>query len=151
MTNSIIRFFNVVMVALVAGTIFGIWLGYNPNDLSAPTFIEQQQSVITDLNTLMPILGLITILLTLTSAIIHKKEKRTFIILLIAAFFLVLSGLTTKFGNQPINSIVMTWDMNVPPSNWMELRDKWWTFHEIRTLTAFIALLLIVWMSIKKN
>lgn len=139
------------MVALVAGTIFGIWLGYNPNDLSAPTFIEQQQSVITDLNTLMPILGLITILLTLTSAIIHKKEKMTFIILLVATFFLVLSGLTTKFGNQPINSIVMTWDMNVPPSDWMELRDKWWTFHEIRTLTAFIALLLVVWMSIKKN
>jgi len=151
MTNSIIRFFNVVMVALVAGTIFGIWLGYNPKDLSAPTFIEQQQSVITDLNTLMPILGLITILLTLTSAIIHKKEKRTFIILLIATFFLVLSGLTTKFGNQPINSIVMTWDMNVAPSNWMELRDEWWTYHEIRTLTAFIALLLIVWVSIKKD
>jgi len=139
------------MVALVAGTIFGIWLGYNPKDLSAPTFIEQQQSVITDLNTLMPILGLITILLTLTSAIIHKKEKRTFIILLIATFFLVLSGLTTKFGNQPINSIVMTWDMNVAPSNWMELRDEWWTYHEIRTLTAFIALLLIVWVSIKKD
>jgi hypothetical protein len=75
------------MVALVAGTIFGIWQGYNPNDLSAPTFIEQQQSVITDLNTLMPILGLITILLTLTSAIIHKKEKMTFIILLVAIFF----------------------------------------------------------------
>jgi len=151
MTNSIIRFFNVVMVALVAGTIFGIWLGYNPKDLSAPTFIEQQQSVITDLNTLMPILGLITILLTLTSAIIHKKEKRTFIILLIATFFLVLSGLTTKFGNQPINSIVMTWDMNVAPSNWMELRDEWLTYHEIRTVTASIALLLIVWVSIKKD
>jgi len=151
MTNSIIRFFNVVMVALVAGTIFGIWLGYNPKDLSAPTFIEQQQSVITDLNTLMPILGLITILLTLTSAIIHKKEKRTFIILLIATFFLVLSGLTTKFGNQPINSIVMTWDMNVAPSNWMELRDEWWTYNKIKTLTAFIELLLIVWVSIKKD
>ena len=74
-----------------------------------------------------------------------------FIILLIATFFLVLSGLTTKFGNQPINSIVMTWDMNVAPSNWMELRDEWWTYHEIRTLTAFIALLLIVWVSIKKD
>ncbi|MBK8954294.1 MAG: DUF1772 domain-containing protein [Saprospiraceae bacterium] len=151
MTNSIIRFITVVMVALVAGTIFGIWLGYNPKDLSAPTFIEQQQSAINDLNTLMPILGLIAILLTLTSAITHKKEKRTFAILLIATFFLLISGLTTKFGNQPINSIIMTWDMNVAPTNWMELRDKWWTYHEIRTLTAIVALLLIVWISIKKD
>lgn len=151
MTKTTIRFFNVLMVALVAGSIFGIWLGYNPKDLSAPTFIEQQQSAISDLNTLMPILGLITILLTLASAILHKKEKRTFIILLIATLFLILSGLTTRFGNQPINSIVMTWNMNTPPDNWIELRDKWWTYHEIRTVTALIALSLIVWVSIKKD
>ncbi len=151
MIKNVIRFFNVVMVALVAGTIFGIWLGYNPKDLSAPTFIEQQQSAISDLNTLMPILGLITILLTLTSAILDKKEKRIFIIFLVAALFLILSGLTTKFGNQPINSIVMTWDMNTPPDNWMELRDQWWTYHKIRTVTSMIALFLIVWWSIKKD
>ncbi len=151
MIKKVIRFFNVVMVALVAGTIFGIWLGYNPKDLSAPTFIEQQQSAISDLNTLMPILGLITILLTLTSAILDKKEKRIFIIFLVAALFLILSGLTTKFGNQPINSIVMTWDMNTPPDNWMELRDQWWTYHKIRTVTSMIALFLIVWWSIKKD
>lgn len=149
MIKPIIRFFNVVMVALVAGTIFGIWLGYNPKNLSAPTFIEQQQSAITALNTLMPLLGLITILLTLSSAFLQRKEKNTFITLLIAALFLILSGLTTKFGNQPINSIVMAWDMNTPPSNWIELRDQWWTYHKIRTATALIALFLIVWMSIK--
>lgn len=147
----IIRFFNVLMVALVAGTIFGIWLGYNPKDLSAPTFIEQQQSVIIDLNTIMPILGLITILLTIASAFLRKKEKSAFVVLLVAAFFLIISGLTTKFGNQPINSIVMTWNMNTPPGNWMELRDQWWSYHEIRTLTAFVALCLIIWTSIKRD
>jgi hypothetical protein len=53
MTRRIIRFFNVVMVAIVAGSIFGIWLGYSPKGLSAPTFIEQQQSAITHLNILI--------------------------------------------------------------------------------------------------
>ena len=151
MTTRIIRFFNIVMTALVAGTIFGIWIGYNPKDLSAPTFIEQQQNVIMALNTLMPILGLIAILLTLTSAFAQRKNKKTFSILLVASLFLILSGLTTRFGNQPINSIVMTWDMNTPPNNWMELRDRWWIFHELRTLSAFIGLCLVVWTSIKKD
>jgi uncharacterized membrane protein len=139
------------MAAVVAGSILGIFLGYNPKGLSPATFIEQQQSVITHLNTLMPILGLMTILLTITSAILHKKEKSAFAILLIATFFLVLSGLTTRLGNQPINSVVMTWDMNNPPSNWLELRDQWWSYHKIRTLTALIALCLIVWTSMKKD
>lgn len=151
MTTRIIRFCNIVMVALVTGTIFGIWIGYNPKDLSAPTFIEQQQNVILALNTLMPILGLITILLTLTSAFLQRKDKVALSVLLVASAFLIVSGLTTRFGNQPINSIVMTWDMNTPPNNWTELRNQWWIFHELRTLFAFIGLCLIVWTSIKKN
>ncbi len=151
MTTRVILFCNIVMVALVTGTIFGIWIGYNPKDLSAPTFIEQQQNAISSLNTLMPILGLITILLTLTSAFLQRKDKITFSVLLVASVFLIVSGLTTKFGNQPINSIVMTWDMNTPPNNWTELRNQWWIFHELRTLSAFIGLCLIVWTSIKKD
>jgi len=139
------------MVALVTGIIFGIWIGYNPKDLSASTFIEQQQNAILALNTLMPILGLITILLTLTSAFLQRKDKVAFLVLLVASAFLIVSGLTTRFGNQPINSIVMTWDMNNPPNNWTELRNQWWIFHELRTLFAFIGLCLIVWTSIKKD
>jgi hypothetical protein len=146
-TPRIIQFMNIVMAALVTGAIFGIWIGYNPKGLSAPTFIEQQQSAITALNTLMPLLGLITILLTITSAILHKKNKTTFSLLLIAAVFLIFSGLITRFGNQPINSIVMTWAMHTPPVNWEDLRDEWWVYHQFRTLTAFIGLCLIVWAS----
>ena len=151
MTIRIIRFCNIVMVALVTGTIFGIWIGYNPKDLSAPTFIEQQQNAILALNTLMPILGFITILLTITSAFLQRKDKIAFSALVVASVFLIVSGLTTKFGNQPINSIVMTCDMNTPPNNWAELRNQWWIFHELRTLSAFIGLCLIVWTSIKKD
>ncbi len=151
MIKGTIRSFNVLMVSLVAGAIFGIWLGYNPKGLSAPTFIEQMQNAISALNTLMPILGLITILLTGTSAFLHRKEKMPFSILMFAILFLILSGITTRFGNQPINSIVMTWNMNTPPENWMELRDQWWTYHTIRTCTSIVALSLIIWGSIKKD
>lgn len=151
MTTTIIRLFNILVVGLVAGSIFGIWLGYNPNELSAATYIEQQQSVITALNTFMPLFGLIAILLTLTSAFLQKKNKNVFVIMLLATGFLVLSGLTTRFGNQPINSVVMTWDMNSPPSNWMMLRDQWWTYHIVRTISALVAFCLVAWASINKD
>lgn len=150
MTTQLIRFLNIIMAALVAGTIFGIWIGYNPGSLSAATYVEQQQAAINALNTLMPLLGLCTIILTLAAAFLQKKDKPVFIILLIAAFFLILSGLITRFGNQPINSIVMTWDKNAPPANWSELRDEWWSFHIARTCTAILGLCLIVWTNIRK-
>jgi len=151
MTTLLIRFINIIMAGLIAGILFGIWIGYNPIHLSAQTYVEQQQSVIKSLNTLMPLLGLITIILTLIAAFLQKNNKNIFITLLIAAVFLTISGLITKLGNQPINSIVMTWDKTNVPSNWTELRDKWWSLHIARALTAFIAFCLIIWSSMRKD
>ena len=53
MTTSIIRFLNIIIAALLAGTSFGIWMGFNPLNLSPLTYIEQQQNMIRALNTSM--------------------------------------------------------------------------------------------------
>jgi uncharacterized membrane protein len=151
MTTLIIRYLNIIMAGLLAGIILGVWLGYNPKTLSISTYVEQQQSVIKALNTLMPLLGLLTTILTLTSGFLQKNNKVIFITLLIAALFLIISGLVTRLGNQPINSIVMTWNKENVPADWTELRDKWWSFHIIRTLTALVAFCLIVWTSVRKD
>jgi hypothetical protein len=139
------------MAGLIAGTLFGIWIGYNPKSFSVQTYVEQQQGAIKALNTLMPLLGALTIILTIISAFLQKQNQTVFITLLIAAAFLIISGLATRFGNQPINSIVMTWDKITAPNNWSELRDKWWSFHLIRTLAAFIGFCLIIWASMRKD
>jgi uncharacterized membrane protein len=128
----------------MAGIVLGIWLGYNPKSLSAPAYLEQQQNAIKTLNTLMPVLGLITNVLTLASAFLQKDNGPVFITLLAAAIFLVISGLVTRFGNQPINKIVMTWNKATIPDNWPTLRDQWWSFHKIRAVTSAIAFGLIV-------
>ena len=64
---------------------------------------------------------------------------------------LIISGLVTKFGNQPINALVMTWHDTDVPNNWTELRDEWWSFHKIRAVTTFIAFSLIVWTGMRKD
>lgn len=151
MTKQIILFLDVLITGLISGVIFGIWIGYNPQDLSAQTYVEQQQNVIRALNTLMPILGLVAIILTITSAIFQKLNTPVFITLLIAAGLLIISGLVTRFGNQPLNAIVMTWSLNDIPENWTVLRDKWWTFHIIRTVSSIIAFSLIIWTVIRNQ
>ena len=151
MTRTIIIFFNLILAALLAGTMFGIWIGYNPIDLSASAYVEHQQNMVRQLNVLMPLLGLLTILITLISAFIQKQSRIFFISLLIAATLLVVSGLITRFGNQPINDKVMTWAINSPPGNWIELRDKWWSLHIIRTIIALFALSIIIITGIRNN
>jgi hypothetical protein len=125
MTVAIVRFANIVCAALVAGAMFVIWAGYDPAALSPSTYVEQQQNTIRALNVLMPVLGAITILLTLVSAFLQRNDRKAFVLLIVAAAFLIVSGLVTRFGNQPINAIVMTWDSARPAANWTELRDQW--------------------------
>lgn len=44
MAANIIRFVLVVQLALLTGTMFGIWVGFNPASLSASAYVEQQQN-----------------------------------------------------------------------------------------------------------
>jgi uncharacterized membrane protein len=57
---------------------------------------------------------------------------------------LLIGGVVTRFKNQPINNLVMTWNAQVPPANWTELRDQWWQWHIVRTVTGIAALCLLI-------
>ena len=148
MTLSFVRLANIIFAALIAGGMFVIWAGYDPATLSPSTYVEQQQNAIRALNVVMPVLGAIAIALTLISALLQRKDRTVFVLLVVATAFLIISGVVTRFGNQPINALVMTWDIARPPANWTELRDQWWGFHRLRTFCGLIALALITWASI---
>ena len=144
MLKPLIGFANVILVALVAGTVFGIWLGYDPAGLSSTTYVEQQQHAIEALNVTMPVLGAIAIVLTLVSIGLNRARPRTLVLLLGVVACLVTAGLVTRFGNQPINAIVMTWNAAAPPGDWTHFRDRWWQWHIVRALAMVGALALIV-------
>ncbi len=151
MTTSIIRFLNIIIAALLAGTSFGIWMGFNPLNLSPSTYIEQQQNMIRALNTFMIVLVFGATVITIISAIFQRDDKQAFILLLIASLFFIACILISRFGNQPINNEIIKWTSFTLPGNLSELRDKWWTFHIFRTIAELIALFLVTWTSIKKT
>ena len=127
MATSIFRFLSIVLTGLISGIVLGIWMWYNPATFSYTTFLESQQGAIKGLNTIIPFLGFLAILSTLTSAFLQKSNKKVFSVLIIAAILLMIAGFITRLGNQPINSIVMTWNAGNVPANWTELREEWWT------------------------
>lgn len=135
---TLIRFLNVLLAGLIAGTLFGIWLGYNPRALSPSAYIEQQQNAIRALNVLMPILGAICVVITLIHAYLVRSNRSNLYLLIAAAALFVLAGVVTRFGNQPINAVVIGWQASAPPSMWESARDRWWQWHIVRTI-AMIA------------
>jgi uncharacterized membrane protein len=151
MTTSIIRFLNVILAALLAGTSFGIWIGFNPMNLSPSVYVVQQQNMLRSLNVLMISLVLLATIISLVSAFLQKNDKPALITLLIASVFFIACIIISRFGNQPINNKMMTWIPDSLPADWTELRDQWWSFHIMRTISELIALCLVSWASIRKN
>lgn len=145
MTLSLIRFFNIIFAALLAGTSLGISLGFNPTNYSASAYVELQQNLVRSLNTAMVVLVVITTVITLVSAYLQRENKTVLILLLFAAAFFISCMFITRLGNVPIQVEMLKWTTDILPDNWIIMRDKWWAFHIMRTVVEFIALILIAW------
>ena len=139
MAMNIIRFILLVLIGLLVGSMFGILIGYNPASLSASAYVEQHQNAVRSLNTLFPVMGAICIALTAVLAARSAANRRVRYLLLAAVLLMLVAALVTRFGNQPINAIVMTWSTQVQPANWEQLRDQWWQWHVVRTIAAILA------------
>jgi len=137
-------FLLLVLLALLVGTMFGIWVGFNPASLSAAAYVEQQQNAIRSLNTLLPAMGAICILLATSLAVLSRDNPRSRYLLFAAAALMLVAAAVTRFGNQPINAIVMSWSPQSPAANWVELRDLWWQWHVVRSVAGIGALVLSV-------
>ena len=140
MLTTLTRFVFLMALALLVGSMFGIWVGFNPTGLSASAYIEQQQSAIRSLNTLLPVMGATCILLAVLVAALAKRDMRCRILLGVAVVLLFAAALVTRFENQPINAVVMTWNIVSPAANWAQLRDEWWQWHIVRTIASIAAL-----------
>lgn len=148
MITIIMRFALLLLLALLAGTMFGTLVGFDPASLSASAYTEQQQNAIRSLNTLLPAIGAACIVLTIGLAVRAKGDIRSRALLVAAGLLLIAAGLVTRFANQPINAIVMTWTAQSPPANWAQLRDEWWHWHIVRTYAGIAALVLHVFVAL---
>jgi uncharacterized membrane protein len=140
MGTNAIRFILLLLLSLLVGTMFGIWVGFNPASLSAAAYVEQQQNAIRSLNTLLPVMGAVCVLLEAWLAIQSKNNPRSCYLFVAAIVCLVVAALVTRFGNQRINAQVITWSAQSPPANWAQLRDAWWQWHVVRTLAGIVGL-----------
>lgn len=132
----IVDFVTLFLGALLLGAMFCAWLIFNPAQLNASQYIIVHQQGIRTLNTVMPLLGGLTILMSVVSAVLARENKTRMSLLIGTAILFIISGLITRFGNQPINAIVRGWNSAAPPAQWTLLRDTWWRWHCLRLCTV---------------
>jgi hypothetical protein len=144
MPDAALAFLAVVCAALTAGAMFGLWLAMRGQGLPASAYVAQQQEFIRGMNVAMPRLGATTLALTLAGAFLADGDRTRLTLLLASAACFLVAGLITRFANQPINAVVITWSSAAPPADWQRLRDQWWRWHVRRTLFGVAGLCVLV-------
>lgn len=133
-----------LLLGLVAGSMFGIWRGYDITTYSSATFLDVHQGAVRGLNTLLPAMALAALALVLLLAFLARQRPAVLALYLAAALAIITGGLVTRLLNQPINEQVMGWTPATIPADWTALRDNWWSWHLVRLATTLGAELLLI-------
>ncbi len=133
-----------LLVSLVAGSMFGIWRGYDVAAYAPATFVEVHQGAVRGLNVLLPAMAAVALALVLLLAVLARTRPLVLGLYLAAALAIVAGGIITRFLNQPINDQIMGWTSSTIPANWTTLRDSWWSWHVVRLAATLGAELLLI-------
>jgi len=133
-----------LLLGLVAGSMFGIWRGFDFTTYTPATYVEVHQGSVRGLNVLLPAMAMASIVLVLLLAVLARHRPAVWGLYLAAALAMVAAGLVTRFLNQPINARIMAWTPQAMPADWTALRDSWWHWHLVRLASAAGAQILLI-------
>ena len=143
MPRAIVLFASLFFVALASGGAFVVYLAYNLAGISPAFYVETMQHAIHVMTPLAVVLNL-GLLCTLASAVLARRERLCFYLLIGASICIIAAVLVTVLGNWPINNQIKTWSVTDPPPTWTQLRDAWWRFHLARAVALIGALSCVV-------
>ena len=143
MPATIVLFASLFFVALASGGAFVVYLAYNPATIPADLWVPSMQHAIRVMLPLAVVLNL-GLLFTIISAVLTRRDRRSFYFLVAASICILGAVLVTVIGNWPINDQIKTWSATAPPPTWTQLRDEWWRFHLARALMIMAGLSCVV-------
>src|SRR5678816_3212270 len=122
----------ILAAEIITGGQYVVSFDYWPSGASASFYTEKMQYAIHHIGT--PLFGMLitATILNVLCAICYRNDRRTFYLLLGAAFCFFVGGMITRFGNIPLLDMIDTWSVASPPPDWKEIADRWYVFHSVR-------------------
>ena len=144
MARKVFLFLTLFFLALTSGAAFVIWLDFNPSGLSPTFYAEKWQHAIQVFTIPLNTVAILSVLFTITLTFLARRDRSSLYLLVCASVCVIAATLITVLGSVPLINQIKTWSVNSPPSNWMEVAEKWQRFQTVRTLLQTAALALVI-------
>ena len=135
---SITRVVAVVSSGIMAGLLFGDWLGpaFARSAMSVSSFIEFQQIVHTNYLMTLPALSTLALAAPVLWLVLlrNRRDSAEFKVVFAATIAIAVGFMITLVFNVPVNEELETWKAAAPPANAREIWSKWETAHVVRTV-----------------
>lgn len=134
------HFINLYLYALVTGVFWGTWfsLSRSISSISPATFLEIGHTMIGNLGGPMRILMPAAIVANLVVVVMlfRRREKGGLAFAFAALLLLLVALVATLAVNVPIDAEIASWTVTTIPVNWPAIRDRWETYHVLRTFAS---------------
>ncbi len=135
---SVTRVVAILSSGLMAGLLFGDWLGpaFARSAMSVSSFVEFQQIVHINYLLTLPALSTIALATPILWLVMlrTRRDSAEFRILLGAAVAIAIGFAITLVFNVPVNNQLETWNASAPPANARKIWSNWEKAHVIRTV-----------------
>jgi uncharacterized membrane protein len=135
---STVRVVALVCSGLMAGLLFGDWLGpsFARSAMSVSSFIQFQQIVHINYLRTLPALSTLALAAPILWLVMlrYRRDSAEFKVLLGATVAIAIGYTITLVINVPVNDQLETWNLAAPPANAREIWSQWEKAHVVRTI-----------------
>jgi uncharacterized membrane protein len=140
MIRRTLLFITLILIALLAGRAFWVSLLDDPARFPADVYVAYFQIVDRSIAAPIAVMGVSAMLLAGLSAALSFRDRPVLLLLCGAFCCVLLSNFVTVHYHLPINAQIASFNPSSLPAAWPGLRDRWWEYHQIRTVALLCAL-----------
>lgn len=138
-----LRFANVALAGLAAGTILTVFLAVMPRRHDPETAVRLNQAVSPRVNAYNRVLVVLALLTGVALAVVDdgSPERVATIVGVLALVGIVVIGVRVE---APVDATIKGWSPTALPADATTVLARWDSFHSVRTALAIVAFLALV-------
>ncbi|MBN9381851.1 MAG: DUF1772 domain-containing protein [Chitinophagaceae bacterium] len=151
MKLKITEFISLMLGALVMGVFWGTWFTLTRSipDFSVAEFIHIGKTIMNNVAIPMSIFMPATLLFMLIATLLSRRSG-SFYLYLISFILMLITLVITVAVEVPLDNQIRTWTATTAPANWESIRQKWDSFHILRTFSSIGSVGFFAWGAIKR-